>query len=56
MIDMLDFILGFAFVAMILSPAALGTCLRHFTRMEPHAVPANAAAHAKTRTGMRRAS
>jgi hypothetical protein len=55
MIDMLDFVLGFAFVAMILSPAALGTCLRHFTRMDPHAAPANHAAHAKTRAGIRRA-
>jgi len=56
MIDMLDFVLGFAFVAMILSPAALGTCLRHLTRMEPHPVPANNAAQRETRTAMRRAS
>jgi hypothetical protein len=55
MTDMLDFVLGFAFVAMILSPAALGSCLRHFTRMEPHPVPANNAAQANARTGMRRA-
>jgi hypothetical protein len=55
MIDMLDFVLGFAFVAMILSPAALGTCLRHFTRMDPYAAPASHGAHAKARAGMRRA-
>jgi hypothetical protein len=43
---MLDFVLGFAFVAMILSPAALATCLRHFSRMEPHPVPADSAIQA----------
>ncbi len=55
---MLDFVLGFAFVAMILSPAALASCLRHFTRIEPHPVPAEHPAHAGARArraGMRRA-
>lgn len=47
---MLDFVLGFAFVAMILSPAALASCLRHLSRMEPHLVPADSAAHAGERT------
>lgn len=31
---MIDFVLGFAFVAMIISPAFVATCLRHFTRMD----------------------
>jgi len=38
---MIDFLLGFAFVAMILSPAALASCLRHFSRLEPHTVQAH---------------
>jgi hypothetical protein len=56
---MLDFVLGFAFVAMILSPAALASCLRHFSRLEPQTVPAHGASHASRlarRERMRRAS
>jgi hypothetical protein len=56
---MLDFVLGFAFVAMILSPAALASCLRHFSRLEPQTVAAHGASHASRRTRrerMRRAS
>jgi hypothetical protein len=54
---MLDFVLGFAFVAMILSPAALASCLRHLSRMEPHAIPADGAVRARehnSRKPMRR--
>jgi hypothetical protein len=46
---MLDFVLGFAFVAMILSPAALATCLRHIAHMEPQLAPAESPAHARLR-------
>jgi hypothetical protein len=56
---MLEFVLGFAFVAMILSPAALATCLRHFSRMEPHPVPADNLAQVREHAGreqLRRAS
>jgi hypothetical protein len=51
---MLDFVLGFAFVAMILSPAALASCLRHFAHMEPHPVPADRAEHARVRARLQR--
>jgi hypothetical protein len=51
---MLDFVLGFAFVAMILSPAALASCLRHFARIEAQAVPANTRAQARIRARLAR--
>ncbi len=51
---MLDFVLGFAFVAMILSPAALASCLRHFARVAPHPVPTNARAQARIRARLAR--
>ncbi|HTW61176.1 MAG TPA: hypothetical protein VMD55_05160 [Terracidiphilus sp.] len=47
--DMLDFVLGFAFVAMILSPAALAHCLRHIARIQPQAVAVDNRAHARMR-------
>ena len=40
---MVDFLLGFAFVAMILSPLVLASCLKHFSRLEPHPVQAQGA-------------
>lgn len=36
---MLDFLLGFAFVAMIVSPAFLASCFRHLVRMDFRLVP-----------------
>jgi hypothetical protein len=51
---MLDFVLGFAFVAMILSPAALATCLRHIARVEPQMAPASSRAYARVRAHRQR--
>jgi hypothetical protein len=56
--DMLDFVLGFAFVAMILSPAALAHCLRHIARIQPQTASVYNRAQSRVRvrrTGMRRA-
>lgn len=36
---MIDFLLGFAFVAMIVSPAFVATCLRHMAKMDFRLVP-----------------
>lgn len=44
---MIDFVLGFAFVAMIISPAFVATCLRHFTKMDFELAQATAGARRK---------
>ena len=56
---MLDFVLGFAFVAMILSPAALASCLRRIAQVQPEMPSAHNRAEASLRARlaqMRRAS
>lgn len=45
--SMIDFVLGFAFVAMIISPAFVATCLRHFTRIDFEPAQATASARRK---------
>jgi hypothetical protein len=52
--DMLDFVLGFAFVAMILSPAALASCFRHIARIAPEPAVAHIPARARLRARLQK--